>query len=89
MFFSQVKTSDFIGLTFRYSGNKYMLNYYRWNFIEKWEIDIKALNDTSHEYSNKYDLKEFLFMIVHQISRMFERGINYLENRGRFEMYRV
>lgn len=84
MCFGLLQTDSFIGLTFLYSGNKYMNNYYKWNFIEKHEIDIQALNDSEHTYSNIYDLKEFIYMVVHQISRMFERGINYLENRGRF-----
>ena len=88
MCFALVESQTFIGLTFLYSGNKYMHNYYRWNFIEKWEIDIKALNDATHSYSNKYNLKEFIYMLVHQVSRMFERGINYLENRGRFENFK-
>jgi hypothetical protein len=47
------------------------------------------MNDRQNSFSNKYDLKEFIYMIAHQISRMFERGINYLENSGRYENYKI
>lgn len=46
---------------------------------------MRALNNQVTCYNNEYDLKEFIYMVTHQISRMFERGINYLENRGRYE----
>jgi hypothetical protein len=63
-----------------------MNNYYKWNFIEKWEIDIQALNEPDTEYTNKYDLKEFIYMVAHQISRMLERGVCYLENQVKYEI---
>lgn len=36
MCFGLIESQTFMGLTFQYSGNKYMNNYYKWNFIEKW-----------------------------------------------------